>query len=129
MNIERTGFILKTPQVEECIRFYMDVLGCPLWFRNHDVACLGLCDTYVLVEPVDAYVPTPPSQSLILRLNVQDVRQEAEVLRARGVEAWLAEFEWGTICTFFDPAGTKLELMEAQRFRREQRVRAEASRN
>lgn len=121
MKIERTGLILKTPLVEECIHFYRDVLECPLWFRNEGVTCLGLCDTYILIEPLDQYVPTPPSQSLILRLNVLDVRREADALREKGVEAWVDVFEWGTICTFFDPAGTKLELMEARRFRREHR--------
>ena len=122
MKIERTGLILKTSRVEECIRFYRDVLECPVWFRNEGVTCLGICDTYILVEAPDESAP-PPSPSFILRLNVVDVRKEAEVLRSRGVDAWVDDFDWGTICTFFDPAGTKLELMEAHRFRREHRVR------
>jgi lactoylglutathione lyase len=122
MDIERTGLILKTSRVEECVAFYRDVLECPVWFRNEDVTCLGIGESYILVEPLDKTASDQPSPNLILRLNVADVRKEAEALRARGADAWIDDFEWGTICTFFDPVGTKLELMEAHRFRRERRA-------
>jgi lactoylglutathione lyase len=122
MDIARTGLILKTSRVEECIAFYRDVLECPIWFRKEDVTCLGLGESYILIEPLDASGTGRPSPDLILRLNVTDVHKEAEGLRARGAEAWVDEFDWGTICTFFDPAGTKLELMEAHRFRKERRA-------
>lgn len=122
MDIERTGLILKTSRVEECVAFYRDVLECRVWFRNEDVTCLGIGESYILVEPLDKTASDQPSPNLILRLNVADVRKEAEALRARGADAWVDDFEWGTICTFFDPAGTKLELMEAHRFRRERRA-------
>lgn len=121
MQIERTGLILKTPLVTECIAFYREALGCPIWFQNEGVTCLGIGGTYILIEPPDVPEAPPPSPNLLLRLNVADVVSEAEGLRAKGVEAWVDHFEWGTICTFFDPAGTKLELMEARKFRRESR--------
>ncbi|MCB9495316.1 MAG: VOC family protein [Fibrobacteria bacterium] len=119
MHIDRMGFILKTPKTNECIRFYQEILGFPVWFQNESVTCLGIGSSYILVEPPDSTSEVPPSPSLVIRLNVTDVESEASALRAAGVEAWVDHFDWGTICTFFDPAGSKLELMEARRFRRQ----------
>jgi len=117
MQIERMGFILKTPLVAECIAFYRGILEFPIWFQNDSVTCIGIGSSYILIESPDADDLKPPGDSVVVRLNVADVESEAKILQARGVAAWVDHFEWGTICTFFDPAGTKLELMEAKKFR------------
>jgi len=117
MQIDRMGIILKTPKFAECIAFYRDMLDFPIWFANESVTCIGIGSSYILIEPPDADDLKPPGESVVVRLNVADVESEAQTLQVRGVSAWVDHFEWGTICTFFDPGGTKLELMEAKKFR------------
>ncbi|MDF1839216.1 MAG: VOC family protein [Planctomycetota bacterium] len=114
----RTGFILYVPQYEACVNFYSRVLKLPTLFTTGDLTCFELGDSYLMVEPGgperrDAEHPT------CLRLNVPDVKGQADRLQAQGVPVDYQEHDWGTVAKFEDPAGNLIAFKDDLRFERQ----------
>ena len=116
MNIDRTGIIIKTKLVAECIGFYRDVLGLEVLFADDFLTCFGWGASYLMIEPAPEGAATSKDGNLVLRCNVGSVSDERDRLAGLGVVSYHDRFEWGEILTFFDPAGTKIELKDAQTF-------------
>jgi len=80
------------------------------------LTCFRLLEGYLMIEPNPEGIPEKNEELLVLRLNVEDVLAERELLGFHGVESFHSKFDWGEILTFYDPAGTKIELKDAARF-------------
>jgi len=124
MNIHRSGLIIKTSKTAECVRFYRDVLQLEISFEGPSLTCFRLLEGYLMIEPNPAGLPERNEERLVLRLNVEDVLAEQEVLGFHGLESFYSKFDWGEILTFYDPAGTKIELKDAARFEEQVRQRS-----
>jgi lactoylglutathione lyase len=108
------GIILFTERFSDCVRFYRDMLGLPLWFEKPGLVCLRFGDGYLMVETDGAARDRPKRHDenpAVLRFNVDDVTAAAEALGKRGVAVQLHELDWGTIGIFHDPDGNQCELL------------------
>ena len=113
---EHFGIILGTERYDECLEFYRDVLGLPVWFEKDGLCCLRFGAGYLMIETGGMARSDRKANSenpTMLRFNVWDVEGVAKLLRARGVEVELKTFEWGVVGTFIDPDGNTCELKNA----------------
>lgn len=112
-----TGVILKTERFEDCVRFYRDTLGLPVWFAKDGLCCLRFGPAaYLMVEsggvagqPAKAVAQNPT----VLRFHVAELETVANALRRTGTPVEVLSFDWGTIGIFHDPDGNPCELAEA----------------
>mgnify|MGYP000986718414 CR=1 FL=1 len=125
MNISQSGIIIKTRHVVECIDFYRNVLGLDVLFATDFLTCFQWGASYLMIEPAPDGSATTRDEHLVLRCNVQSVAEERDKLVHHGILSFYDKFEWGEILTFFDPAGTKIELKDARSF--DEQVRSGAS--
>ncbi len=72
-----------------------------------------------MIEPAINAGDYGRSSNIVIRFNVENVLAEQAALRQKGVESFYNRFDWGEILTFFDPAGTKLELKDSSGFERQ----------
>ncbi len=110
------GIILCTERFEDCVRFYRDTVGLPVWFEKPGLVCLRFGDGYLMVEGGGVARDGRKSRAenpTMLRFNVDDVRAAAAWLRGRGVPVEVRDFDWGTVGTFIDPDGNACELKDA----------------
>ena len=114
--VQRIGVLIKTDRWAECIVFYREALGLEVRFQDDFLCCFAYGSGYLLIEPPSEPSRPSSSGSVVIRLNVPDVRAECERLRTRGIPAVHHTLEWGDLGTLFDPAGNSLELMDAARF-------------
>ncbi|MCT7377039.1 VOC family protein [Chelativorans salis] len=115
-QVKTFGIILGTERFEECVHFYRDTLGLPVWFEKERLVCLRYGDGYLMVETggVARNHRKPNKENpTTLRLNVEDVESAAAALRERGVEVEIKSFSWGTVGIFMDPDGNACELKNA----------------
>ena len=111
-----TGIILATERFEDCVVFYRDMLGLPVWFTKEELVCLRFGDGYLMIETGGVAVTghkRSVENSTILRFNVDGVAAAAAALTARGISVELKSFTWGTVATFADPDGNICELKNA----------------
>lgn len=111
-----TGIILGTERFDECVTFYRDVLGLPVWFTKDQLVCLRFGDGYLMIETGGVAVTghkRAVENPTTLRFNVDDVAGAAVALTARGISVELKSFDWGTVATFADPDGNICELKNA----------------
>ncbi len=120
MKLHEAGFILFTEQYEKMVTFYRDVLALPVRADKSFFIVFNWGYGYLMVEP---FVPGHRVQPLhdggsplVLRLNVFDLEQTVDELRAKGVAVAVESFDWGTVATFVDPDGNVLELKDAPDF-------------
>lgn len=116
LEFETVGLILGTEKYAECCAFYRDILGLPVWFEKDGLTCLRYGDGYLMIETGGVAVDATKSNGqnpTILRFNVADVADAAEVLRQAGVDVEIKDFDWGRVGTFRDPDGNKCELKNA----------------
>jgi len=110
------GIILGTERYEECLCFYRDILGLPVWFTKPGLCCLRFGSGYLMIETGgmarDGRKPNSQNPTM-LRFNVPDVRSAASELVAKGVQVDVKTYEWGVVGTFIDPDGNACELKDA----------------
>ena len=110
------GIILGTERYEECLAFYRDVLGLPVWFEKSGLCCLRFGDGYLMIETGgmarDGRKLNSENPSM-LRFNVADVKACAGILQRHGVAVDVKTFDWGVVGTFTDPDGNACELKDA----------------
>ena len=115
-SVRKFGIILGTERFDECLRFYRDTLGLPVWFEKDSLVCLRFGDGYLMIETggVSNEGRKANSQNpTMLRFNVDDVRAVAGMLQENGVDVQVKEYDWGTVGTFLDPDGNACELKDA----------------
>ena len=110
------GIILGTERVDECVKFYRDVLELPVWYEKPGLVCLRFGNGYLMIETGgmarDKRKPNSEN-STMLRFNVTDVEAAAKLLEARHVSVEVKHYSWGTVGTFHDPDGNACELKNA----------------
>ena len=110
------GIILKTELYNECVSFYRDTLGLPVWYEKPSLVCLKFGDGYLMIETGGMKRPGRKSDTenpTMLRFNVEDVFATAASLMQKGVAVKVKVFDWGTVGTFVDPDGNACELKNA----------------
>jgi lactoylglutathione lyase len=116
LAIKTHGIILFTEKFEDCVRFYRDVIGLPVWFVKQDLVCFRFGNGYLMVETGGRAVQGTKENSqnpTMLRFNVADVEAASATLRARGIAVDVQQFSWGMVGTFADPDGNKCEFKNA----------------
>ena len=119
MNIDRSGIILYVENYEKCVSFYSDILELKVEFQNSHLTSFDFGGSYLMVERggVASVKGQEINQnSYILRINVIDIKEVAELMRFKGVEVEYAEYEWGTVAKFTDPDGNYCELKDSEKF-------------
>lgn len=114
------GIILFTERFDECVAFYRDTLGLPVWFEKPGLVCLHFGNGYLMVETGGFANQDTPTQAKSvnqnptkLRFNVKDVETAARLLESKGVGVKIKVFDWGTTGTFLDPDGNLCALKDA----------------
>lgn len=114
------GIILFTERYNECVAFYRDTLGLPVWFEKPGLVCLHFGNGYLMVETGGFANQDTPTQAKSvnqnptkLRFNVKDVETAAHLLESKGVKVEIKVFDWGTTGTFLDPDGNLCALKDA----------------
>lgn len=114
------GIILRTERYDECVTFYRDTLGLPVWFEKPGLVCLRFGNGYLMVETEGfANQHTPTQGKAInenptkLRFNVKNVEAAARLLESKSVAVEVKVFDWGTTGTFLDPDGNVCALKDA----------------
>ncbi len=117
LEVQTFGIILGTERYDDCLTFYRDTMGLPVWYDKGHLCCLRFGEGYLMIEHgghASASGRKPNSANpTMLRFNVADVLAAAETLRARGVDVEVKTYDWGTVGTFLDPDGNACELKDA----------------
>ena len=119
MKITKFGLIIKTNNATECIHFYKEILKFKILFENSFLTCFEVSGNYLMIEPNPSGANEISNELLILRMNVDNVIAERNYLISKGIESFYNKFEWGEILTFYDPAGTKIELKDSVQFEKQ----------
>ena len=119
MKITKSGLIIKTNKAAECIHFYKEILKLQTLFESSFLTCFGISGNYLMIEPNPSSANEINHELLVLRMNVDNVVAERDYLISKGVESFYNKFEWGEILTFFDPAGTRIELKDSIQFEKQ----------
>jgi len=110
------GIILGTQKFDECVTFYRDTLGLPVWFEKTGLVCLRFGEGYLMIETGGVAATgrkTNAENPTMLRFNVVDVDAAAADLQAAGVDVEVTQYDWGRVGTFCDPDGNACELKDA----------------
>ena len=110
------GIILFTEKYKECVEFYRDKLGLPMWFDKENLCCLHFGGGYMMIETEGISVNRRKSRAenpTIIRFNVPDVAAAAALLIEQGIEVKIYHHDWGTVGTFLDPDGNVCGLKNA----------------
>ncbi|MGB5864443.1 MAG: VOC family protein [Sulfitobacter sp.] len=100
------GVILFTEHFDACVSFYKDKLGLPVWFEKEGLVCLKFGTSYLMVERggmASATNKPVSSNPTMLRFNVNDVANAAQLLAEQGISVEIVTHDWGTTGTFSDP--------------------------
>ncbi|PHS10974.1 MAG: glyoxalase [Kordia sp.] len=124
MKIERTGLILYVIKYDECVVFYKEVLNLNILFQNDDLTCFDFFGTYLMVEKEDRneFLNSDigaPENFCCLRMNVDNVNEFSEQLKAKGVVVNYQEHSWGTIAKFKDPNGNLIAFKDEKGFEKQ----------
>ena len=114
MKIERPGIILFTEQYEQCVDFYKETVGLPFLYDKDGLTCFDFGGAYLMIESgykVEAMRDITSAQTII-RFNVKDVKNTADVLISRGVHVEIHKFEWGIVGNFQDPDSNWCQLKD-----------------
>ena len=115
-HVVTPGLILFTERFAECVAFYRDMLGLPVWFEKEGLCCLRLGSGYLMVETggtAKATRKTVDENPTVLRFNVQDVAAVARLLEAQGIDVKVTRYDWGTTGPFLDPNDNICSLKNA----------------
>jgi len=114
MKIKTSGIIIKTKLKNECVSFYKEVLNFEILFENDFLTCFSVAGNYLMIEPAEEI--SNPNPNIIIRINIENIREAHAALEEKNITAHYDSFEWGDILTFFDPSGTKIELKDSEKF-------------
>ena len=118
-HVGHYGIILKTERFEDCIAFYRDRLGLPVWFEKPGLVCLRFGTGYLMIEKggvAQAGGKSTRENPTVLRFNVEDVDAVAAEMTRSGIAVAVHKHDWGTIASFADPDGNPCELKNEDRF-------------
>lgn len=123
MNIVRTGVILNTANYEACVSFYRDLFGLRILFQDEDQAfrltCLEFGGSYLMVETDGVASPdgkTAEEDPAKLRINVSDIAEALETVRAYGINAEIVANDWGCTIDIHDPDGNRVGIRDEATF-------------
>jgi len=124
VNFDRTGIILYTINYQACIHFYSIILGLEILFTTPMLTCYNFGGVYLMVEIDDTTKEstsvTPPDRiKTCLKMNVENVKEYADNLKAHNIEVDYQEHEWGTIAKFFDPDHNLCAFRDSQTFEKQ----------
>ena len=115
-QIKTFGIILGTEKFDECVHFYRNVLGLPVWYEKSSLVCLRFGDGYLMIETggqTNEGRKSNAQNPTMLRFNVIDVDSAANSLRSKGIAVERKDFAWGKVATFVDPDGNACEFKNA----------------
>ncbi len=110
------GIILFVEKFDECVVFYRDKIGLPVWFEKDGLCCLRFGSAYLMIETNGVKKGSQKAveeNPTIIRFNVNGVAASAILLEAQGVSVKLSHYDWGTTGAFLDPDGNVCELKNA----------------
>ncbi len=110
------GLILFTERFDECVAFYRDKIGLPVWFEKEALCCLHFGSGYLMIETEGVFKAsrkTVAENPTSLRFNVKDVQAAADLLSSKGIDVEVISYDWGTIGRFMDPDGNRCSLKNA----------------
>jgi hypothetical protein len=50
LEIKTCGIILGTENFDDCVHFYRDIIGLPVWYVKTQLVCLRFGDGYLMIE-------------------------------------------------------------------------------
>lgn len=115
-QVQCHGVILFTERFEDCVAFYHQKLGLPLWYEKPGLCCLHFGSGYLMIERGGVGKAARKGLSenpTILRFNVADVAAAARSLAAEGIAVDIKHHSWGTTGAFLDPDGNVCGLKNA----------------
>ena len=124
INTDKIGLILYVKEYKECIEFYEEVLELKILFKNTDLTCFNFYGTYLMVEKEDRneYLELELKHKrnfTCLRMNVDNVKNIATILKTKNVAINYQEFDWGKVAKFKDPAGNLIALKDSGGFNKQ----------
>ena len=129
MKIVRKGIILNTERYVACVAFYREVLGLRYLFEKSEngfsLTCLEFGDSYLMIETEGKAVPEGKSieqSPAKLRFHVDDIAEAKDYLMAKGIEAEIEEYEWGSTINLFDPDGNRIGIRDESGFARDLKI-------
>lgn len=114
MKIDETGFLIRTENYKESVRFYSEILELPIRYQKEDLTNFKFGDAYLLLEK--AWEPTPKeirereNPPFILRINVEDVMAADQKVKSKGIQTRISFNDWGDTSNFRDPGGNLVEF-------------------
>jgi len=123
MEMARTGVILNTEHYEACVAFYRDLFDLEILFEREEgdfrLTCFAYGGAYLMVETDgvarqgEKTVAESPTK---LRINVPDVDEALEAVRAYGIDAEIAVNDWGRTIDIHDPDGNRVGIRDEATF-------------
>ena len=95
-QIQTFGIILGTEKFEECVHFYRDILGLPVWYEKPTLICLRFGSGYLMIETgghANKVRKSNAQNPTMLRFNVNDVEAAASELRLKGITVNCKDFK------------------------------------
>jgi lactoylglutathione lyase len=114
MDIKETGFLLRTENYEDCVKFYSEILELRIRYQITGLTNFQFGDSYLLLEK--AWEPSPKeirerdNPPFILRINVEDVVAANEKVKSKGIKTRIFFNDWGDVANFRDPGGNLVEF-------------------
>ena len=118
MEFDRTGIILYTLEYNRCIDFYKNTLELTKIFETENLTCFEFGESYLMVEFDDENKGSERIKTC-LRMNVRNVKQLAEKLKAKNVKVDYQEHSWGTVAKFYDPDGNLCAFKDSEKFEKQ----------
>lgn len=118
MKLDRIGIILYVEKYQKCVDFYKNIVGLDILFKTDFLTCFNFGEAYLMVEPTDDEIDKTENgrDKTCLRMNIENVSEFANQLKANGVEVNYQEHDWGTIAKFYDPDGNLCAFKDSEKF-------------
>ena len=124
MEISRTGVILNVEKFDECVNFYRSLFGFKVMFKEQyedfKLTCLEFGNSYLMIESDGVAKPegkTFLESATKLRINVADIEDALEKIRAYGIEAEIIRNDWGSTINIYDPDGNRVGVRDEETFK------------
>jgi lactoylglutathione lyase len=124
MKTVRNGIILNVEKFDDCVAFYRDLFGLEKLFEQQSgtfrLTCLEFGESYLMIETDGFAKPagkSPKESPAKLRFNVDDIEVARDWLSARGIEAKINRYEWGSTIDLYDPDGNRVGIRDETTFR------------